>query len=119
DIGQGLISTINKQLAADVPDLLFRLSNWLHTETTKEQAKRNPSDARLIALQDRYDCLVCFCEDAKTVDDVIAKINSIFTDDRYGTGIKLSSIHKAKGLEAERVFLLQPKGAGCPHPMAK
>ncbi|KKK71001.1 hypothetical protein LCGC14_2918360, partial [marine sediment metagenome] len=28
-------------------------------------------------------------------------------------------VHKAKGLEAKRVFILQPKGAEMPHKMAK
>jgi len=43
----------------------------------------------------------------------------VFTDSLDTVGIKLSSIHKAKGLEAHRVFFLRPKGGECPHPMAK
>ena len=131
DIGQGLISTVRKlaliKLASDpgaenwcsVPELVGKLSDWLHQETAKEQAKRNPSEARLIALKDRHDCLVCFTDEARTVRDVIVKIESIFTDDKVNPGIRLSSVHKAKGLEADRVFLLQPKGAEVMHPMAK
>jgi superfamily I DNA/RNA helicase len=34
-------------------------------------------------------------------------------------GILFSSVHRAKGLESKRVFILQPKGATMPHPMAK
>lgn len=119
DVGQGLISTVKKLKAADVADLVMKLSDWLHSETSKENAKRNPNENRLIALQDRYDCLMCFTEDQTTVDGVIKRIETIFTDDKTSTGIKLSSIHKAKGLEAKRVFFLMPKGAECPHPMAK
>lgn len=37
---------------------------------------------------------------------VIAKINSIFTNDENNDGIILSSAHKSKGLEADRVFLI-------------
>jgi superfamily I DNA/RNA helicase len=95
------------------------LEDWLHKEQTKENSKRNPSDTRLIALQDRHDCLIAFCEDQTTVAGVVAKIESVFTDDKNGTGIRLSSIHKAKGLENKRVFLLEPEGATVPHPMAK
>jgi hypothetical protein len=132
DIGQGLVSTIKKMEANDVDDLLRDLGNWLHTETRRENAKKFPNESRLIALQDRYDCLCCFCEtknhnwqgedipnQSNTVQDVINRIERVFTDDKHGSGIKLSSVHKAKGLEAERVFILLPENAGMPHPMAK
>lgn len=122
DVGQGLISTINKlskKGACTVEDLVGKVDDWLQKEMGKENAKRNPSEARLIALQDRADCITTFCEGQDTVQDVIRRIESIFTDDKQVPGIRLSSIHKAKGLEAHRVFLLQPKGCGVPHPMAK
>lgn len=138
DVGQGLISTIRRLMKRrdhpisgmpgqefragvinEVACLLHRLNDWLYTEQRKEDAKRNPSDARLIALQDRYDCLTCFCEEQRTVEGVVKKIETVFTDEEGNTGIRLSSIHKAKGMEATRVFLLQPEGASIPHPMAK
>lgn len=119
DVGQGLISTIKKLKADSVPDLASKLSDWLHAETMKETAKRNPNENKLIALQDRVDCLYCFMENQQTVEDVIAKIESVFTDNKDSPGIRLSSIHKAKGLEARRVFFLMPEGAGCPHSMAR
>lgn len=128
DVGQGLISTIKKVLKVkdevelerhSVVDLIAKLDDWLHVESTKERAKRNPSDNRLINLQDKHDCLLCFCSELQNAMQVVQKVNSIFTDDKSGTGIKLSSIHKAKGMEANRVFFLRPEGASCPHPMAK
>ena len=119
NVAEGLISTIKKQDAKDVPDLIARISDWLHQEVTKEQGKRNPSESRVIGLQDRADCLYAFCEGQTTVEGVISSINRIFTDNKDAIGIRLSSIHRAKGLEAERVFFLMPKGAECPHPMAK
>lgn len=129
DVGQGLVSTIKRVskthqeseeqwMSGEVTLLLNKLNHWLNKETQKEQAKRTPNEARLIALQDRVDCIYCFALDAKTVDEVIQKIQAVFTDDKDSRGIMLSSIHKAKGLEAERVFLLEPKGATIPHPMA-
>ena len=131
DVGRGLVSTVEKLMkgyttsfagsgaGAEVQELIRRLSDWLEQETGKEQAKRNPSEARLIALQDRHDCLLCFTEGVITVKEVVAKIEAIFTDSKDKTGIRLSSIHKSKGLESSRVFLLEPKGATVPHPMAK
>lgn len=119
DIGAGLISTIRKLKCDKAIELVAKLSDWLSRETSKENAKRNPSEAKLIALQDRYDCIICFTEGVDMVEEVVAKIESIFTDDKDCKGIRLSSIHKAKGLEAKKVYLLEPKGASVPHPMAR
>lgn len=119
DIGKGLISTIKKMRADTIPHLVERLSDWYAAETAKERANRNPNENKLINLTDRYECLMCFTDGAKTVDDVTKKIESIFTDNKDAPGIKLSSIHRAKGAENSTVFFLMPKGAECPHPMAK
>lgn len=121
DIGQGLISLVKKlgKDDQDVPKLVAKISEWGDKETAKENAKKFPSDARLIAISDRVSCLHCFTEDAKSVSDVVRKIEQIFTDDKGRPGILLSSIHRAKGLEASHVFFLMPEGAECPHPMAK
>jgi DNA helicase-2/ATP-dependent DNA helicase PcrA len=118
EIGAGLIRTVEKLEAASLPDLIKKLDEWLDLEQRRENAKKNPSDDKLITLQDRYDCLVVFSEGAKSVEDVITKIQTVFSDES-GKGVRLSSIHKAKGLEADRVFLLEPIRAPVPHPMAK
>jgi hypothetical protein len=119
DIGQGLISTVKKLKASDITDLASKIDDWQHKNLRKELAKKYPNDARIIAVQDRADCLQCFVDGCETVDQVIAKIESVFTDDKKSPGIKLSSVHKAKGLEAKKVYFLRPKGGECPHPMAK
>jgi hypothetical protein len=122
DIGQGLISTVTKLKAATVAELIGKLGDWLDAEIRKENAKKNPSEARIIGLQDRHDCLLCFTEGLSATESpaaVVRKIESVFTDDKTKPGIRLSSIHKSKGLEARRVFLLEPEGATVPHPMAK
>lgn len=123
DIGAGLISTVKKLTKDDpttpVRDLMFALSNWVHAEVAKEQAKRDPNETKIQSMQDRYDCLICFCDSAFTAGDVIRKIETVFTDDKKSPGIKLSSIHKSKGLEARRVFILQLDKACVPAPWAK
>ena len=124
DIGQSLIGTIKKCVGGEegynkpVDVLIETVSKWLRLAEKTENAKPNPSEARLISLQDRHDCIVCFTEDSTTVQDVVNRINAVFSDNENG-GILLSSVHKAKGLEADRVFILQPEGAGIPHPMSR
>lgn len=118
-IGAGLLSMVDKSRATSVPELVKWLSIWLQSETDKEQAKRNPSEARIMNLGDKYDCMMCFTEDVGSVPEVKDKINKIFTDNKDEESIILSSIHKAKGLEANRTFLIINKQAPLPHPMAK
>lgn len=124
DIGAGLVKTITtleKKSGLNpyaIGNLISDLEKWRSNEEDKENRKKFPSESRILAINDRHDCLQCFCEDATTVKEVITKIESIFSDSNCG-GIRLSSVHKSKGLEASRVFLLEPEGAGIPHPMAK
>lgn len=119
DVGQGLISLIKKSKTSLVEDLIRWLDSWLDKERKKELAKRNPSDSRMIALEDKYDCIICLTEGRANTDQVIRAIEELFTDDRSGRGIRFSSVHKAKGLESHRVFLLEPEKATIPHPMAR
>lgn len=116
NIGQGLISMIERFRAKDLEQLSKKLQQWFDRENAKEHAKKFPSEAKYIALADKRDCIECFIEQCDTVQAVIAKINSIFTDANTG-GIMLSSMHKAKGLEAANVYLLSH--IPHPHPMAK
>jgi superfamily I DNA/RNA helicase len=119
DIGKGIEATIKKVKATSAVDLVVRLDEWLEKERAKELAKKFPSDARVIALEDKAACIRVFAEGCDTIEEVLQRVASVFTDNPYQPGIRLSSIHKAKGLEAQRVFFLRPMGAGCPHPMAK
>jgi len=47
-------------------------------------------------------------EGNNSVNDISNKISSIFSDST-GNGILLSTIHKAKGLESKRVFIIHPE----------
>lgn len=129
DIGKGLVQLVMKlskqgsQWNEDdrkrpIDYFLNQLSDWNDKETEKESEKKNPSDSKLMNIADKYQTLICFTEEASNVGELIEKIELVFSDDS-SPGIQLSSIHKAKGLEARKVIFLQPKEAPCPHPMAK
>lgn len=122
-VGADLISTCTRLIGKDhldeqglVPLLVEKLDDWLSAEVTKENARRSPSVERIQSLQDRRDCIMCFCTDlcngnTATVQDVLDRIDQLFTDEKQMEGIRLSSIHKAKGLEADSVwFLIPPRG---------
>lgn len=107
DVGRGLIQTVEKLKAGSVTDLITKLAAWKDKEEAKENAKKFPSENKLTAIGDKHDCLMCFVDSADTVEAVVKKIEEVFTDDKVSPGIKLSSIHRSKGLEARRVFIIQ------------
>jgi superfamily I DNA/RNA helicase len=123
EVGGTLIKLVKKLWKnGGIVEFIGKLDQWLDTETKKEKARQRPDEMRLSNLQDKHGCLLCFVDDLGidgTCDQLIGRINAIFTDSKDNPGIKLSSLHKAKGLESENVFYLKPKGGECPHPMAK
>lgn len=142
DFGKSLVKFVNSFETQDITELLQKVHDWAQQESQRESSLKNPNEQKLISINDKKECIVAFCEGTTTVIDVTKKIDRIFAgkqcprckksfDDDvqecYGCkcelvkpdGVLFSSIHKAKGLEANRVFLLQPKGASIPHPMAK
>ena len=58
-------------------------------------------------LQDKINCLEVLSEGLENGDELILKLKEIFSDN--STGICLSSIHKSKGLEADKVFIIHPE----------
>lgn len=113
DIGKGLITLIKKSCADDVPDLLRYMNNWRDRETQKAMAL--DSEDKIQSITDKYETLYAMTDGADTVTQVAERCETLFSDDRLG--VTLSSVHRAKGNEANRVFILRPDLL--PHPRAK
>jgi superfamily I DNA/RNA helicase len=65
-------------------------------------------------LEDRYDCLLVISGNCNSVGEIHAEIKRIFSN--QDEGITLSTVHKAKGLEADNVYVLATERM--PHPKA-
>lgn len=59
-----------------------------------------------VALEDKVLTLVFLCRLSKDINDLKLKIQALFTEETKG--IVLSTVHKSKGLEADRVFIVRP-----------
>lgn len=116
DIGDQLITLIKKLAAADSQQssaFYEALKYWESKEV--ERLSRTDNDAMIQVVQDKVATLAALVEAAPTVAGMIDKVNSIFSKD--AKGITFTTVHKAKGMEADNVFILQPEMM--PHPMAK
>ena len=67
---------------------------------------------------DKVRAIKVIAKDLKTTEAVINRIETIFKDDQKD-GICLSTVHKAKGLESDRVFIIREDKFLLPHCMRK
>jgi DNA helicase-2/ATP-dependent DNA helicase PcrA len=113
DIANGLLNVIGKWKVKTLDALENRLSDYLDRETQKAQTKGN--EALVGVIQDKVDCIracieKCYLENKTRVDDLKSLIEGMFSNSDDKTTRKdlltLCSVHKSKGLEWDRVFLL-------------
>lgn len=106
EIGQSLKTLINKMNARGIERLIQKLNDHTTREVEKAIAKGQESKAE--AIRDKTDAVLCLIdglpETDSTIPALLALIDSLFADVR--NAVVLATIHKAKGLEAERVFWL-------------
>lgn len=72
---------------------------------TEEEAIKHSS---VMQLYDDINGLMALSEGLLTLDELITKINDVLTCNEEQDAIQLSTIHKAKGLEADNVYILMP-----------
>ena len=105
DIGSGLISLIRKMNSKSIEDLHVKLGNWFNREV--ELARTLEQESKIQSIEDKYDSICYLIEDldeeSQSVDSLISVINSLF-ENNDNSSATLCTIHKAKGLEADRVI---------------
>lgn len=112
DIGVGLLAMITRSKAKNIIDLLTYCEEYIAKESEKNANRRNAAVV-IAGIQDRVDTLIAMCDGQDTIEDVKSRIEKIFSDyddrGKENPPVLLSSIHKAKGLESDRVFWLGPE----------
>jgi len=113
DIGAGLVALAQKWKVQDLNKLSERLVNFRNREVSKLLEKGQETKAEQI--EDKVDTLLvlvarCKEQNRHNVFDLVSLIKSMFSDsdDKFTNKnlVTLSSVHKSKGLEWNRVFLL-------------
>lgn len=117
EIGKGLVAILRKLKARTVPELLARIESWRDREIHRQNAKilatkngrREAINAKIEAITDQAEMLGSLADGARNVEEVLDRAEALFADDGLGAAgvITCSSVHRAKGLEADRVFILR------------
>jgi len=117
DIGKGLLGLVRKMRANNVDMFLVRVASWEERECNKlrgmlaeaTNGRKNTIQSKIDDIIEQASMLTELADGAETMADVEDRIEALFTDDEQGVAgmITCSSIHRAKGLEADRVFILE------------
>lgn len=101
DIATGLEKLLDKVGGYAPQDASMRLAEYAGRETQKLTSRGKRQEAA--NLQDRCDCLNLFLQGKSELAQVKRHIEALF---HAGPGLTLSTVHKAKGLEWDTVFIL-------------
>lgn len=108
DLGRGLLDLIRQLGKENTAELILALDDWLSAKID-ELERKGASDTTFQAVQDRAQCVrelaAKFSTTARLVDFIQTKLAVNEEADRSKV-ISCSSVHRAKGLEAERVYLV-------------
>ena len=104
DIGQNLINLIKKSRRKSLDTFMSWLDKWEKREVARIRKKRGNT----LYVTDKAACIRALADACHDLNDVKRKIKTLFEDtDEHGK-IVLSTVHKAKGLERDIVYMLMP-----------
>ena len=123
DIGQGLIQMAKRWKVVKLEAFKNRVTNWCDKEVAKFRAKDR--EDMIQSVEDKADTILCIvdgllAEGKHNVSDFETFVTNLFGDTKDGEMQKvltLSTVHKSKGREWDRVYWLFPEL--CPSKYAK
>lgn len=104
DIGQRLLNVAKRLKAYDMVTFYTKLGEWAQREIAR--AKKANRLGRVQLIRDQADTIRALLFGLKDVNGLYTRIEEMFGDPSASM-VQCSSVHRAKGLEADRVFILQ------------
>lgn len=107
EIGKMLAGLARKMKAKSVPHFIERVTHWGAKEINRFAGSKY-AEEKAGVVQDQMGCLIAIAEGCASVDEIFVRMESLFQDsDGFQKPcVLLSSVHKAKGLEWNKVFLI-------------
>lgn len=108
DIGKQLVGIVRKLKSKSVPDFLEKLNRWENKMLSRARKRKNADDI-IQQVRDQAGTLAAVAEGLNSVSMVEERILSLFQDSDKGSrpAVLFSTVHKAKGMEWHRVFILR------------
>lgn len=122
------VKIIGRDIQANMKRLVDSLSATTVAELDRKAHKQKIKDilylenlrhipkSAILACHDKYNCIIAICREATSIAAIYSTIGTLFAGSDVTDCVRLSSIHRAKGLEATNVYIIRPDLI--PHPMA-
>jgi DNA helicase-2/ATP-dependent DNA helicase PcrA len=109
DIGKTLVSLAQTALDGAPWDTIEDALTTHYNQRAAVLSERPDGESRLVELWDRLDCVRAILEafPSTSIDHFAANVDGLFGEGQ--AAIELSSVHRAKGLEYDRVFIIEPE----------
>lgn len=110
DVGKGLVALLKKLKPKSMPDFLAKLTKWEAKETKRAaNLKKETAERKTAEVADQAETLRVLADGLSGVAELETRIETLFADDAAGNKslVVCSSVHRSKGLEAPRVFILR------------
>jgi superfamily I DNA/RNA helicase len=104
DIGVQLASFVRKSKCKTIEALRDYTEKWCEREVARMFKKDQATDTS--AVEDRAATILVLAEQCSSVAELLGNIEKLFSDSDPTGKIILSTTHKAKGLEREKVWVL-------------
>jgi len=108
DVGKMLLAIIRKLKAKSVPNFISKVEAYKSRQIARV-ARRKNNEAQLETIEDQAATLFALAEGVASVAEIEQRCINLFqdSDNNPKPAVVLSSTHKAKGLEWDRVFILR------------
>lgn len=102
DVAKGLLALIKNSKTKDLDGFLTYMQKWADIET----ARLTKLNREVGVVTDKLECMYALCEGCSDLMEVKKRIETLFYEGDDNRRVILSTTHKAKGLERDRVFML-------------
>lgn len=110
DIGKNMLTIVKKMKATSIVSFIEKLAKWEKRSIDHLMAtKRKSAEVRAQIVADQAETLRALAEGLKGMKELEARIEELFGEAAFQSkdAIICSSVHRAKGLETDQVFVLE------------
>jgi DNA helicase-2/ATP-dependent DNA helicase PcrA len=109
DVGAKLLKVVQGLRASTVPGFMAAVQEWAQRKAEKAASAKEGGEDLAQEINDTMETLLAVADEAGSIAEIESRLNNLFSDSEDGPrpAVVLSSVHKAKGLEWKKTYLLQ------------